>query len=185
MGLSHKGVDRRTIYTIWSKPISRAEFLLGKYLGLVATIWLQVAIMVAAFAAVSLLAGAPLGIGYAAAFVLAGVELALLVAVATLFSSFTTPMLASCYTAGIYLVGHLTRDLRDLGARSSQESVAQVTALLHRILPDLESFNLSIQAVHGLPIAASDLWLPIAYGAGYTTLILMLAVAIFERRDFR
>ena len=185
VGLIHQEVDRRTIYTILSKPISRAEFLLGKYLGLVATIWLQVAIMVLAFAGVSLLTGAPLGAGYAAAFLLAGVELALLVAVATLFSSFTTPMLASCYTAGIYLVGHLTRDLRDLGARSSQESIAQLTALLHRVLPDLESFNLSIHAVHGLPIAASDVWLPILYGAGYTALILMLAAAIFERRDFR
>ena len=185
VGLIHKEVDRRTIYTILSKPISRVEFLLGKYLGLVATIWLQVAIMVLAFAGVSLLTGAPLGAGHAAAFLLAGVELALLVAVATLFSSFTTPMLASCYTVGIYLVGHLTRDLRDLGARSSQESIAQMTALLHRVLPDLESFNLSIHAVHGLPIAASDVWLPILYGAGYTVLILMLAVAIFERRDFR
>ncbi len=125
VGLIHKEVDRRTIYTILSKPISRAEFLLGKYLGLVATIWLQVAIMVLAFAGVSLLTGAPLGAGYAAAFLLAGVELALLVAVATLFSCFTTPMLASCYTVGIYLVGHLTRDLRDLGARSSQDSIAQ------------------------------------------------------------
>ncbi len=185
VGLIHKEVDRRKIYTILSKPITRAEFLLGKYLGLVAIIWLQGAIMVAAFAGVSLLAGAPLGVGYAAAFVLAGVELALLVAVATLFSSFTTPILASFYTAGIYLVGHLTRDLRDMGARSSEESIATSTALLHRLLPDLESFNLSIQAVHGLPIAASDLWLPMAYGAGYTVLILMLAVAIFERRDFR
>ena len=185
VGLIHKEVDRRTIYTILSKPISRMEFLLGKYLGLVATIWLQVAIMVLAFAGVSLSTGAPLGAGYAAAFLLVGVELALLVAVATLFSSFTTPMLASCYTAGIYLVGHLTRDLRELGARSSQESMAQMTALLHQVLPDLESFNLSIHAVHGLPIAASDVWLPILYGAGYTALILMLAVAIFERRDFR
>ncbi len=185
VGLIHKEVDRRTIYTILSKPISRMEFLLGKYLGLVATIWLQVAIMVLAFAGVSLWTGAPLGAGYAAAFLLVGVELALLVAVATLFSSFTTPMLASCYTAGIYLVGHLTRDLRELGAGSSQASMAQMTALLHRVLPDLESFNLSIHAVHGLPIAASDVWLPILYGAGYTALILMLAVAIFERRDFR
>ena len=100
-------------------------------------------------------------------------------------SKCTTPILASFYTAGIYLVGHLTRDLRDMGARSSEESIATSTALLHRLLPDLESFNLSIQAVHGLPIAASDLWLPMAYGAGYTALILMLAVAIFERRDFR
>ena len=59
--LIHREVDRRTVYTILSKPISRAEFLLGKFVGLTLTIWLQMAIMVVAFAAVSLSTGAPLG----------------------------------------------------------------------------------------------------------------------------
>jgi hypothetical protein len=63
--------------------------------------------------------------------------------------------------------------------------VREATAVLYRVLPDLEGFNLTIQAVHGLPIAASDVWLPVAYGIGYTGLLLLLAVAIFERRDFR
>ncbi len=185
IGLIHKEVDRRTIYTILSKPISRSEFLFGKYAGLVAIIWLQIGIMAVAFAAVSAAAGAPLDLGYAAALALSALELALVVAVATLFSCFTTPMLAAFYTTGVYVVGHLTRDLRDLGANSSVESVQQLTAFLYRVLPDLESFNLTIHAVHGLPISASDLWLPLFYAGGYITLVLMLAMVIFERRDFR
>jgi ABC-type transport system involved in multi-copper enzyme maturation permease subunit len=185
VGLIHKEVDRRTVYTILSKPVSRAEFLLGKYLGLVATIWLQVTVMAAAFVVVSLTSGAPLGGGHAVALLLVAAELALLVGVATLFSAFTTPMLASLFSCGISLVGHLTRDLRDLGAQSDLETVKQVTAVLYRVLPDLESFNLSIHAVHGLPITASDLWLPLVYGAGYTALLLLAAVILFEQRDFR
>jgi hypothetical protein len=56
---------------------------------------------------------------------------------------------------------------------------------MHQILPDLESFNLSIQAAHQLPVAASDIWFPALYGAGYVAIILASATLIFERRDFR
>jgi len=185
VGLIHKEVDRRTVYTILSKPLSRAEFLIGKYTGLILIIWLQVAIMASFFAAVSLLTGAPLGFSHVAALALTAVELALVVALATLFSAFTTPLLASFFSCGIWLAGHLTRDLRDLGANSSSAFVREVTIWLHRILPDLESFNLSIQAAHQLPVAASDLWFPALYGVGYVAIILASAALIFERRDFR
>ena len=185
VGLIHKEVDRRTVYTILSKPLSRAEFLLGKYLGLVLTIWMQMGIMVAAFVGVSLASAAPLTAAHAASFALTGVELALVVAVATLFSAFTTPMLASFFSVGLWIVGQLTRDLRDLGAASDSAFVKQATAWLHRLLPDLESFNLTVVAAHGLPFSAADVVLGTLYGLGYAAILLVLAVAIFQRRDFR
>jgi len=185
VGLIHKDIDRRTVYTILSKPLSRAEFLIGKFTGLILIIWLQVAIMALFFAGGSLLMGAPLGFTHLAALALTAVELALVVALATLFSSFTTPLLASFFSCGIWLAGHLSRDLRDYGANSSSALVRDGTAWMHRILPDLESFNLSIQASHQLPIAASDVWLPALYGAGYVAVILAFATLIFDQRDFR
>lgn len=185
VGLVHKEVDRRTIFTVLSKPVSRSEFLLGKFAGLVATLWIQVAVMAACFCGVSLLAGAPLDSGHAKALLLVAGELAVLCAVATLFSSFTTPTLASLFGAGFYLVGHLTRDLRELGAQSGSLAAEQATALLHRVLPDLEAFNLSIEAVHGLPIPATDVWQPLLYGAFYCASLLLIASLVFERRDFR
>jgi ABC-type transport system involved in multi-copper enzyme maturation permease subunit len=185
VGLIHKEVERRTVYTILSKPLSRMEFLLGKYVGLVLTIWMQAAIMIVAFVLVSLSSGAPLTAAHAAAFLLIGVELALVVAVATLFSTFTTPMLASFFSVGVWLVGHMTRDLRDLGAHSDLESIQKLTGVLHRVLPDLESFNLTVEAAHGLPVTASDVLLPLVYGMGYVSILLVGAVLLFERRDFR
>jgi Cu-processing system permease protein len=185
VNLIYKDVDRRTVYTILSKPLSRTEFLLGKYVGLVLTIWMQMAIMIAAFVGVSLATGAPLTEAHTAAFFLTAVELALVVALATLFSAFTTPMLASFSAGGLWFVGHLTRDLRDIGASSDIESVRRVTGLLHRILPDLDSFNLGVEAAHGLAVTASDVWLPLVYGAGYIAILLVGASTLFERRDFR
>lgn len=185
VGLIHTEVDRRTIYTILSKPVSRAEFLVGKYLGLVITMWLQLAIMSAAFFAVSFAYGAPIGVGHAAALVAIGLELIVIVAIATFFSCFTTPMLASLFTVGIWLVGHSTRDLRLLGEQTGLEGIQNATRALYRVLPDLESFNLTLQAVHGLEISAADVLLPFLYAAGYATLLLFIGSWLFSRRDFR
>jgi ABC-type transport system involved in multi-copper enzyme maturation permease subunit len=185
VGLIHREVERRTVYTILSKPLTRGEFLLGKYVGLVGTLWMQGGIMIAAFAGVSLLRGAPLDGGHAAAFALLGMELAVVVAIATLFSAFTTPMLASLFTGGFWLAGNLSRNLRDHGASSGVALVQWLTEALYRLLPDLSSFNLSLEAVHGLPVMASDVWLPVLYGCGYVTVVLVCAVTVFERRDFR
>jgi len=185
IGLIHREVDRRTIYTILSKPISRTQFLVGKYLGLVATLWLQLAIMGAAFAAVSWLSGARFDAGHLAALLLAGAELAVIVGVATLFSSFTTPMLASLFTTGLWAIGHLSRDLRELGLQSEDAVFRGLAQTIHRVLPDLSAFDLTSQAVHGLPIAASDVWLPLAYATGWVVILLATASIVFERRDFR
>ncbi|MDH3520438.1 MAG: ABC transporter permease [Myxococcales bacterium] len=183
--LIHREVDRRTIYTILSKPISRAEFLVGKYVGLTLTIWMQMAIMIAAFAGVSLLTGAPLAWQHGAFFLLAGAELALVVAIATFFSSFTTPLLAAFFTTGTWVIGHLTRDLRDIGARSDSQAMETITTLAHRVFPDLAGLNLASEAAHLLPITREDITLPLVYATGYVTVVLIAAVFLFERRDFR
>jgi ABC-type transport system involved in multi-copper enzyme maturation permease subunit len=185
VGLIHREVERRTIYTILSKPVTRAQFLAGKYLGLVATLWLQLAIMVAAFVLASLAAGAPLAAGHAIALGLVALELAVVVAFATLFSSFATPFLAACYSVGLYLVGHLTRDLRGLGASSDSELVKQVTTWIHRVFPDLAALNRSVEAVHGLPIPLPEVGWALLAGVAWCFGFLLVAVVVFERRDFR
>lgn len=185
IGLVNKEVERRTIYTILSKPISRSTFLLGKYFGLAATAWLITFVMALAFVAVSYLAGAPVTLTHYAAFALSAMELGLMTAVAILFSSFTTPMFASLFSVGIYLAGHLSRDLRDLGAASDSEAFKTFGAWAHRILPDLEGFNLTTYAVHDIPVTVVDFWYPVFYAAGYAAIILICAILIFEKRDFR
>jgi len=185
IGLVHREVDRRTIFTILSKPISRSEFLLGKYVGLLLTIWLQIVVMSLGFAAISWLSDAPLTATHAAALLMIGVEVAIVVAIALFFSAFTSPMLASLFTAALWLIGHLSRDLRNLGAQSDLPSVKRATELLYRALPDLSAFDLTVHAARSVPIALSDVVLPVVYAAGYAALVLIAATWIFERRDFR
>lgn len=178
-------MERRTIYTILSKPVSRSQFLVGKYLGLVATLWIQLFVMAASFAAVSLVVGAPLTWEHAVAIGLVALELSVLVACATLFSSFATPFLASLYSAGLYLVGHLTRELRAIGVASGSHSAATVTTWLHRVLPDLSAFNRTLEAVHGLPIPRSEVAWAVMLAVCWSLAFLLIAVVTFERRDLR
>ena len=185
VGLIHDEIERRTIYTMLSKPLSRSEFIVGKYMGLLLTVWAQLAIMSLAFLAVSWVVGAPLGWNLVAALVLVGIELMVVVAVATFFSSFTTPLLSSLFSVGIYLAGNLSRDIRSLGFQSGDAIVEFAGQALYRALPDLQSFNLTVQAVHGLPISSLEIGLPVVYGVGYSVVLLMASALIFERRDLR
>ncbi|MAG31807.1 MAG: hypothetical protein CL908_13040 [Deltaproteobacteria bacterium] len=185
IGLVYNEVDRRTIFTILSKPVSRPEFLIGKWAGLVFTVWLQLFLMALAFGAVSWLAGAPLGVDHALAIAMIGLELMVLVAIATLFSAFTTPMLAAFFSVGIWMIGHLSRDLHALGQQSDQESVAMMASFVFRVVPDLEVFNKTLEAVHGLPIAAAEVGQACIYALGYTASTLLLGSMIFGRRDFK
>jgi len=185
IGLIHNEVDRRTIFTILSKPVSRTEFLVGKWAGLTFTIWLQLVLMATAFAAVSALVGAPLGPDHGIAIGLIGLELMVLVAIATFFSAFTTPMLAAFFTIGLWLIGHLSRDLQALGQQSDLESVSALSTFVFVVMPDFEVFNKTLEAVHGLPIAGSEIGLALVYACGYTTCALVLGSMIFSRRDFK
>ena len=185
VGLIHKEVDRRTIYTIVTKSVARWEFLIGKYLGLVATVWMQVIVMSVAFLAVSYLTGAPIHAQHFYALLLTAGEVAMLVAIATFFSAFTTPMLASFFTGGFYVVGHLTRDLKQLGSQSDVESVKTAANVLYRLLPDLESFNLTVEALHGLPVTPAEVWFPLLYGLAYISVVLLLGSVVFHFKDFR
>ena len=183
--LVYREVERRTVYTILSKPVSRGQFVLGKFAGLTLTIWAQTACMGVAFALVSLAAGAPLAWQHVAFGLLVMIELALVVALATFFSTFTTPMLAAFFTTGVWALGQLSRELRDIGAASGVPVLHALTGLVYRALPDMQSFDLAIETAHLLPVTTSDVLLPVAYGFGYTTLVLLVAVAVIERRDFR
>jgi len=185
VGLIHDEIEGRTIYTILSKPLSRSEFIVGKYTGLLLTVWVQLGIMSVAFLAVSWAVGAPVGWNLIAALGLIGIELMVVVAIATFFSSFTTPLLSSLFSVGIYMAGHLTREIRSLGLQSNDAAVEFLGRTVYRVLPDLESFNLSVQVVHGLPISSLEIGLPVVYGFGYSVVLLLASALIFERRDLR
>jgi ABC-type transport system involved in multi-copper enzyme maturation permease subunit len=185
IGLVYKEIDKRTIYTIVSKPVARWQFLLGKYFGLVLTLLVEVAAMSAIFFIIVI---NELGTVPPLLFLAVGltfIELMIVCAVAILFSSFSTPILSGMYTLGVYLIGHLTRSLYQFSFRFEGTFLQKLMLFLYYFFPNLDNFNIRSQAVHGLPVDTSYILFAVGYGILYITVLLVISSYIFSRRDFR
>lgn len=185
IGLVSKEIEKRTIYSIIAKPIPRYQFLLGKYAGLSLTLFVNVSIMVAGFFLTLLVGQAGLEPALLKAIGLIFMELLVITAVAVMFSTFTTPTLSAIFTVAIYVIGHLTSDLRVLGGKLHNDLAKAVLDGFYYTLPNLETFNVKGPAVHGMPIEPIYLITAVAYGATYGAVILILACVIFQCRDFK
>ena len=113
VGLVYKEIERRTVYSIFSKPVGRGQFLVGKYLGLCLTLLVNVIVMGAgvslALAYVSR-GWDPLILSIWPAIFLIYLELMILTAVALLFSAFSSPALSALLTFLIFIIGHFSAD---------------------------------------------------------------------------
>ncbi|MCX6565959.1 MAG: ABC transporter permease [Candidatus Aminicenantes bacterium] len=183
-GLVYKEIEKRTIFTLISKPIRRAEFLLGKFLGLVLTLAVMVWAMTLVYLAVVFLHTFKIEGRMVLAVFFIFLELILLTAVAVLFSCFSTPILSSLFALSFYLIGHFSWSLKTLIKKTPPGLGRTLLRAVYAILPDLENFNIKAEVVQNLPLPGG-LWLgAVAYSAVYTAFVLLLAVWIFRRRDF-
>lgn len=184
IGLVSKEIEKKTIYTIVSKPVTRYQFLLGKYLGLLVTLFVNMAVMVIGLLAVLFLQDVPVHLVLFKALGAIFLEFMVVTAVALLFSTFTTATLSAIFTLAVYVIGHLTPDLKMFGQK--MDTVGRhVLDGLYYFLPNLERFNLKGHVTHNMAVSVQDLGLIAAYGLAYTTLLLLLASVVFQRRDFR
>lgn len=184
-GMLHKEIDKRTITTILAKPVSRRAYVAGKFGGLILTLACMLAAMGALFLLVTLWTPVPLNPGYAAAFGFAFLELAVVTAVAVLLSTFVSPVLAAVLTLALFVVGHVSSDLKAFGALVGGPALRLVTSVLFYVLPNLEVFNVRGAVVHGDPVSGAHLALAALYATCYVALCLVLAGAIFTRRELK
>jgi ABC-type transport system involved in multi-copper enzyme maturation permease subunit len=183
-GLVYKEIDKKTIYTLLAKPLHRAEFILGKFLGLVLTLFVMTAAMTVIFLAIVYANTLRIETGLLVAVAYTFLELVLITAVAILFSTFSTPILSSLFALGFTLIGHLSWGLELILKKMRPGLGRTLVRGLHLVLPDLENFNFRTEVVHGLPIPPGIYVSAFLYGVCYTAFLLGLAVLIFRRRDF-
>ncbi|MGZ5499344.1 MAG: ABC transporter permease subunit, partial [Candidatus Aminicenantales bacterium] len=162
----------------------RAEFILGKFLGLVLTLFVMTGAMALIFLAIVYAHTLKIEGSLLVAIAYIFLELVLITAVAILFSSFSTPILSSLFALAFYLIGHLSWGLELIIKKMRPGAGKALVRGLAMILPDLENFNFKTEVVHGLPIPPGIFLSSFLYGVCYTAFILGLAVLIFRRRDF-
>ena len=198
IGLVSKEVERRSIYALLSKPVSRAQFIAGKYAGLVLTLAVNVSVMTVALYLV---------LGYMVwtahpttravwdapgtdpallkALFLVFIELMLITAMALFFSTFSSPILSAALTFGFYVAGHFNADLKNFDRVVDSKAAAMLARGVYHVLPDLSAFDVKTEVVHGLPVTAGYLATTTAYGVAYIAALLLIATFIFSRRDFK
>lgn len=187
LGISviHKELERKTIYTVLSRPLTRATFVLGKYAGLMLTLFVEIAVLVLFYCVFMAFRSEAPDLTLFVSMGMLLLELALLTAWATLFSAYSAPTTAAAFTLAVFVIGHLADDIWLYGSQAETPSVRTVARVLYWALPNFELFSIRQAAVHQLAVPWERVWPAIAYGVGYTTTVLAAATAIFQRKDVK
>jgi ABC-type transport system involved in multi-copper enzyme maturation permease subunit len=189
--LLYKEIERKTIHTILSKPIHRAEFVVGKYLGMALTLTLVVVFFTVALVGLLQLTDVPFDANMGKAVLLAWMGVLVVAAIAVFFSSFSSPYLSGIFTAGLFILGRAAGDLRYAADKAKQGWIRGVAKVALWILPDLNTFNISGSdvwgehvSVHGTFVTWAYVSSAALYALALIAILLILASIIFWLRDF-
>jgi ABC-type transport system involved in multi-copper enzyme maturation permease subunit len=199
INLVAKDLDKKTIYMVLSKPISRSEYIIGKFFGVVFLL-LSATGFISFFAIACLFV---LKTGYANFFlrfswplVFLGIffimiTLILLTALSFLFASFSsTSFITLVLTTISYLIGRSLGDIKalietaDISGQSVSPLTVKVIQVAYYLFPNLSFFDIKTQVAHGFPVPFSTVMWTIVYGIVYSTLAITAASIIFRKKEF-
>jgi ABC-type transport system involved in multi-copper enzyme maturation permease subunit len=188
VGLVYKEIERRTIYAVFSKPVGRGEFLVGKYLGLCLTLLVNVLVMGVGVSVALVYVSRgwdPLIPTIWPAVLLIYMELMLLTAIALLFSSFSSPALSALLTFMVFIIGHFSADLKSLAVSLGSSGARWLFTGLYYVLPNLANYSFITPAAHGRAPSPGFVFATALYAFVYITVILAAATMVFSRRNFK
>jgi len=198
VSLLYNEVQKKTIHTILAKPLERHEFVLGKYLGMAFTLTLLVALFAVALAGLLALTRAQNPEQYAAwdadiskAVLLGWLEVMIVAAIAVFFSAFSSPYLSGVFTFALFFVGRTSGEIRTAAAHAKDPVIRAIAGVAFKVVPDLHVFAISGGEVAGRPVSVhadfvawSYVGSAALYAALWVAILLILAMAIFRRKDF-
>jgi ABC-type transport system involved in multi-copper enzyme maturation permease subunit len=184
-GLISREIERRTIFLMVSKPISRGSFLVGRLLGNMLTVTVLQAAMAALFFMLMRFYNSPITTAHLAAVGMLWFELWVLSGVGFLMSSFSSQMVSAFVSVSVYFAGHLASDIYKLAGKSKSDAVQSLGKFVYYLLPDLSKLNYRPHATYNAAISGTELLTSAAYAMAFTGVLVSLAVVLFNRRDFR
>jgi ABC-type transport system involved in multi-copper enzyme maturation permease subunit len=187
IGLVSKEIEKKTLYTILSRPVRRWEFIAGKYLGLLLTLVVNAALMTVGFyVALLIFIG---GLKKTDAMLLAAIYFILLqfmimVALTLLFSTFSTPIFSAIFAFALFVIGTFGEDLKNFAAMSHGATKWLATAAAY-VMPNFASLNVIAQVAHDQSVSAHLIIFNTVYAVLYSIAVTTAAVLIFERRNLK
>ena len=193
ISLVQKEIQGRTVLTLLSKPISRVVFIVGKYLGLLSVIAVHLTLLSAVYYVILYATHSSPSVSLLWAIYLIFCEMAIVVAVALLFSTFSSPVLSALFTLGVYVAGRLSGELleqvrfvRRMGEVDGVQSVVmeKMAELVHAVFPGLYRFDIAAYVIHDVALPAHYIFWNSLNALGYVGVFLVIASWWFSRRDF-
>ena len=187
IGLVSKEIERRTLYTVLSRPVRRWEFIVGKFLGLAGTLMVNSFCMaLGVFAALFYVSRQIQSIDrwllVALYFII--LQFLIVTALALLFSSFSSPLLSAVFAFSLFVIGSFSEDLRGFAAMAHGMSKWLATAAAY-IVPNFSALNVITSAAHQQPVSGQLIAFNTAYALIYAAMALSGAVLIFEHRNLK
>ncbi|MFC1730220.1 ABC transporter permease [candidate division KSB1 bacterium] len=185
IGLVYKEIEKKTIYTIAAKPIARSQFIVGKYIGLLLTLIIVIALMAAGLLLICWLYAGVFNPWLLFAVGMMFFEMAIIIAFALFFSTFTSPVLSGILSIFVFAAGNFSADVKTLGAGVEYGALQPALDFVYYIVPNFELLNYQMHAVHGLPLNVWEVLIGIFYSIAYICVVLFFTVLIFRNRDLK
>lgn len=185
IGVINREIDKKNIFSIISKPIGRWEFIVGKYLGLLAMMVSTCGMMFVCLLFALWTFKTPITASIALGGLGVFLETAVLGAFALLCSTFTNSFVSAFMTIALFVSGHLSAELYRYALKSSSDVIHYVGQAIYYVVPNLQRFNFKYQVTYDILVPAKIVGMSVLYGLGYIVAFLVAAVLVFSRRDFR
>ncbi len=180
--LVYKELERKTLYFILSKPITRGELLVGKFAGLWASVSLSIVGMLLVYLGVVYAGGKVFDTLAVVAVLLQLFEMALVIALSLFFSTYARPLAGAVYALLVVYIGHSLGLLVAVAAKSGGFSwyIAQA---LYYVLPNMEKFNIRDLVLYGAAPSLMNMFFVFLYASVYVAVLLYVATALLKRRE--
>jgi ABC-type transport system involved in multi-copper enzyme maturation permease subunit len=187
IGLVSKEIEKRTLYTVLSRPVRRWEFIVGKFFGLAGTL-----VVNAFFMAIGVF-GALLYVAHKFqkpdAWVLVALyfiilQFLIICSLALLFSSFSSPLLSAVFAFSLFVIGTFSEDLRNFAAMANGITKWLAMAVAY-LVPNFSALNVISSVAHGQPVAGQLIFYNTIYALLYSSMALCGGILIFQRRNLK
>jgi ABC-type transport system involved in multi-copper enzyme maturation permease subunit len=187
IGLVSKEIDKRTLYTVLSRPVRRWEFVVGKFFGLTGTLvvntfLMEVGVFLALLYVAHRLEKMDAWILVALYFIV--LQFLIVCSLALFFSSFSTPLMSAVFTFALFVIGSLADDLRGF-ARIAHGFEGWIATGAAYLVPNFSALNVIGQVAHGDAIPGRLILFNTVYALLYSAMTISGAVLIFQRRDLK
>ena len=183
--LLHKEINRKTIYNILSKSVYRYEFLIGKYLGTIITVFSLIFLNSIILSFYLYFFESKIDLDIWKAYYCMFLESIIVCSFSILFSTIViTPLLVSIFTISVFVTGRNLNSIQKFTDQIDTQYLKYILKSIYKTMPDLALLNISNDIVYGILFNFTYLIFATLYSVFYVVLVLLISSLLFRNKEF-